>query len=131
MTKAPDTIGEIMTVSVVGVGPDDPVSDAVQAMVDHDIGSVLVVEGDRAVGIFTERDLTRRVLSDPELLRRPIREVMCSPVHATRPEAEIQQAFDLMNEKRVRRLAVVDGGRLVGIVTERDLLRWVSAVAAE
>jgi CBS domain-containing protein len=131
MTKAPDTIGEIMTVSVVGVGPDDPVSDAVRAMVDHDIGSVLVVEDDRAVGIFTERDLTRRILSDPELLRRPIREVMSTPVHATRPEVDIQRAFDLMNEKRVRRLAVVDGGRLVGIVTERDLLRWVSVVAAE
>lgn len=131
MTKAPDTIGEIMTVSVVSVGPDEPVSAAVRAMVDHDIGSVLVVEGDRALGIFTERDLTRRILTDPDLLRRPMREVMSAPVHATRPEAEIQQAFDLMNAKGIRRLAVVDGGRLVGIVTERDLLRWVSAVAAE
>lgn len=131
MTKAPDTIGEIMTVSVVSVGPDEPVSAAVRAMVDHDIGSVLVVEGERALGIFTERDLTRRILGDPDLLARPMREVMSAPVHATHPEAEIQQAFDLMNAKGIRRLAVVDGGRLVGIVTERDLLRWVSAVAAE
>jgi len=131
MTKAPDTVGEIMTVDVVGVAPDDPVERAVRAMVDRDIGSVLVVEGDRAVGIFTERDLTRRILDEPDLLKRPVREVMSSPVHSTRQEAEIVQAFDLMNAKGVRRLAVVDGGRLVGIVTERDLLKWVSAVAAE
>lgn len=131
MTKAPDTVGEIMTVDVVSVSPDDPVERAVRAMVDRDIGSVLVVEGDRAQGIFTERDLTRRILDDPDLLKRPIREVMSSPVHSTRREAEIVQAFDLMNARGVRRLAVVDAGRLVGIVTERDLLKWVSAVAAE
>ncbi len=131
MTKAPDTVGEIMTVSVVGVGPDEPVASAVRAMVEHDIGSVLVVDGERAVGIFTERDLTRRILGDPDLLSRPLREVMSAPVHAVRPDTDVQQAFDLMNERRVRRLAVVDGARLVGIVTERDLIRWVSAVAAE
>lgn len=131
MTRTPDTVGEIMTVNVVGVGPDDPVTDAIRAMVDHDIGSVLVIDGDRAVGIFTERDLTRRILGDPDLLGRPMREVMSAPVHAVRPDTDIQAAFDLMNAKGVRRLAVLDGMRLVGIVTERDLMRWVSAVAAE
>jgi CBS domain-containing protein len=131
MTKAPDTVGEIMTVDVVSVSPDEPVERAIRAMVERDIGSVLVVEGDHAQGIFTERDLTRRILDDPDLLKRPVREVMSSPVHSTRQEAEIAQAFDLMNEKGVRRLAVVDAGKLVGIVTERDLLKWVSAVAAE
>lgn len=131
MTKAPDTVGEIMTVDVVTVSPGEPVERAVRAMVERDIGSVLIAEGDRAQGIFTERDLTRRILDDPGLLSRPIGEVMSSPVHSTRPGAEIVQAFDLMNEQGVRRLAVVDGGRLVGIVTERDLLKWVSSVAAE
>ena len=131
MTKAPDTVGEIMTADVVSVSPDEPVERAIRTMVERDIGSVLVVEGDRAQGIFTERDLTRRILDDPDLLKRPVREVMSSPVHSTRQEAEIAQAFDLMNAKGVRRLAVVDAGKLVGIVTERDLLKWVSAVAAE
>lgn len=131
MTKAPDTVGQIMTVDVVSVSPDAPVEEAVRAMVDRDIGSVLVAEGDRPLGIFTERDLTRRILDDAGLLKRPIREVMTSPLHSTRQEAQIVEAFDLMNSKGVRRLAVVDAGRLVGVVTERDLLKWVSAVAAE
>ena len=131
MTRAPDTVGQIMTVDVVSVSPDEPVERAVRSMVDRDIGSVLVVEGDRPQGIFTERDLTRRILDDADLLERPIREVMSSPVHSTGEDAQIVDAFDLMNSKGVRRLAVVDAGRLVGIVTERDLLKWVSAVAAE
>lgn len=131
MGEAPDTVGEIMTTDVVSVGPDDSVERAIRAMVDHDIGSVVVVEGDRAAGVFTERDLARRILDDPGLLERRVADVMSSPVVSTAPGVEMIEAFDLMNAKSVRRLPVVDGDRLVGIVTERDLLRWVGDVAAE
>lgn len=131
MTKAPDIVGEIMTGEVVTASPDDSVERAVRAMVDHDIGSVVVVEGGRAVGVFTERDLTRRILDEPGLLGSRVGDVMTSPVITTGPNVEVETAFDLMNSKNVRRLAVVEGDRLVGIVTERDLLKWVSAVAAE
>ncbi len=131
MRKAPDTVGEIMTKDVVTVAPEDQVESAVRAMVERDIGSVVVVEGDRPVGVFTERDLARRILDEADVLKRPVGEVMSSPVLTTSAGAEVVEAFDLMNAKSVRRLAVVEGDRLVGIVTERDLLKWVSAVAAE
>lgn len=131
MTRAPDTVGEIMTRAVVSLSPGDTVERAVRAMVEHDIGSVIVVEADKPVGVFTERDLTRRVADDPGLLARPISEVMSSPVVGTHPDAQIQEAFELMNASRVRRLAVMEGERLAGIVTERDLIQWVGAVAAE
>lgn len=131
MGEAPDTIGEIMTTDVVGVGPDDTVERAIRAMVERDIGSVVVVEDGRAAGLFTERDLARRILDDPELLGRRVGDVMSAPVVSTAPDVEMIEAFDLMNAERVRRLPVVDGNRLVGIVTERDLLRWVGDVAAE
>jgi len=131
MTKAPDTVGEVMTREVVTVGPDDPVEEAVRAMVDHDIGAIVVADGDRPVGVFTERDLTRRILDELDLLKRPVKEVMSSPAVSTEPDAQMVNAFDLMNDRAVRRLVVVDGDRMVGIVTERDLLRWVSAVARE
>lgn len=131
MTKAPDRVGEIMMRAVVTVSRADSVEAVVRAMVEHDIGSVVVVDGDAPVGLFTERDLTRQVLDQRDVLQRPVGEVMSSPVIWTHPGAEIVEAFDLMNERTVRRLAVVEDGRLVGIVTERDLLRWVSAVAQE
>lgn len=129
--RAPDTVGEIMTKEVVAVVPGDPVRAAVREMVDHEIGAVVVAEGTRAVGVFTERDLARRILDDPGLLDRPVGEVMSAPVVSTEPDVEIVAAFDLMNAKQVRRLPVVEGARLVGVVTERDLLRWVTWVASE
>ncbi len=131
MPKAPDTVGEVMVRDVATVGPDDPVETAVRAMAQRNIGGVVVVEGETPVGVFTERDLIRRILDDPGLLSRRVREVMSSPPVTTEPEAEMVAAFDLMNERGVRRLPVVRAGRLVGIVAERDLLRWVSQVAAE
>lgn len=131
MTKAPDRVRELMTVGVVTVTPEDSVETALRRMIDHDIGAVVVVEGESPVGVFTERDVTRRVLTDPDLLARPVREVMSTPVVTTEPDAEIVFVFETMNERKIRRLPVVEGGRLVGILTERDLLRWVDAVAHE
>jgi CBS domain-containing protein len=100
-------------------------------MIDRDIGSVVVAEGESAVGVFTERDLTRRILDDSSLLDRKVQEVMSSPVTTIGPDEEVVFVFRLMNEKGIRRLPVVQDHRLVGMVTERDLLQWVDAVANE
>ncbi len=131
MEKAPDTVGELMTKDVVTVAPGDEVRAAVRAMIDRDVGSVVVADAGTAVGMFTERDLTRRILDDPDLLDRSVGEVMSSPVVTAAPDEEIVFVFERMNGKGIRRLPVVDAGRLVGIVTERDLLRWVGQVASE
>lgn len=131
MTRAPDTVGEIMTRDVVTVEPDDPVERAVRLMVDHGIGAVVVQEAGRAVGVFTERDLTRGILEHADMLGWRVGNAMSAPVVSTEPDQQIVDAFGLMNDKGIRRLAIIENGRLVGIVTERDLLKWVGAVAAE
>jgi CBS domain-containing protein len=131
MTTNKDTVSEIMTRDVVTVTQDETVDRAVRLMVDHDIGSVVVEDDGRPVGLFTERDLTRRILDEAGLLRRRLGDVMSAPVVSAEPGQQIVGAFELMNAKHLRRLPVVEGGRLVGIVTERDLLRWVGAVAVE
>jgi CBS domain-containing protein len=126
---AKDLVEEVMSAPVVHVAPNATVAQALRTMVDHDIGAVVVSDAGSAIGVFTERDLTRRILDEPELLHRPVDEVMSSPVITVGPKDEIVFAFGLMTSKAVRRLPVVDGGELVGILTERDLLRWVDAVA--
>lgn len=131
MTTTKDTVGEIMTRDVVTAAPDDTVEQAVRSMIEHDIGSVVVQDDGQPVGLFTERDVTRRILDEPGLLQRRLGDVMTSPVVSAEPSQQIVDAFELMNAKNVRRLPVVDGGKLVGIVTERDLLRWVGVVAVE
>lgn len=129
MTEDRDTVHGVMTADVVTVVAADPVREAVARMLAHDIGSVVVVEDGAPIGLFTERDLTRRVLADADLLDRPVADVMTgSPITVTLG-TEVVDAFALMNERGVRRLPVVADGRLVGIVTEGDLRRWVGDVA--
>src|SRR5436309_2368512 len=131
MPKTDDYVRGVMSAPIVHVAPHATVAQALRALVDHDIGAVVVTEANSAVGMFTERDLTRRLLDDPDLLNREVREVMSAPVTTVGPNDEVVFVFRLMADKRIRRLPVVEEGRLVGIVTERDLLRWVDAVAAE
>jgi CBS domain-containing protein len=131
MTRAPDIIGEIMTREVVTVSARDTVERALQVMVEHDIGSVVVSDDGRADGIFTERDVTRRIVDDAGLLKRSVGDVMTTPVIATTSGSQMIAAFETMNARGIRRLPVLEGDRLVGIVTERDLMKWVGAVAAE
>lgn len=131
MVKAPDFVQQMMSSPVVHVAPDNSVADALRAMIDRDIGAVVVVEDGKPVGVFTERDVSRRILDDSKLLDRWVGDVMSAPVVTVTPMDEVVFIFRLMTNKRIRRLPVVDGNRLVGVVTERDLLRWVDAVASE
>jgi CBS domain-containing protein len=131
MVKAPDFVQQMMSSPVVRVTPDSSVADALRAMIDRDIGAVVVVDDGRPVGVFTERDVSRRILDDRELLIRRVGDVMSAPVVSVAPTDEVVFIFGLMTGKRIRRLPVVEGDRLVGIITERDLLRWVDAVASE
>jgi CBS domain-containing protein len=130
MSKAADYVKEIMTTPVVKVPPQATVAQALRAMIDHDIGAVVIADGDAAAGVFTERDLTRGILDDPDLLGRSVEDVMSSPVITASPDEEVVFVFKRMSERQIRRLPVLENDRLVGIVTERDLLRWVDAVAS-
>jgi CBS domain-containing protein len=129
MAVEEDHVKGIMSSPVIHVAPHATVAQALRTMIDHDIGAVIVVDGESVVGVFTERDLTRRLLDDEDLLDREVGEVMSTPVTTVNPADEVVFIFRLMTEKGIRRLPVIDGGLLVGIVTERDLLRWVDAVA--
>lgn len=80
MTKAPNTVGGLMQREMVTVGPDEPVRAAIQAMVDRGIGGVVVADDGKPVGVFTERDLLKRILSEPHVLERRMGEVMSAPV---------------------------------------------------
>jgi CBS domain-containing protein len=119
----------VMTESVLTVGPDDTVEEALRTMIDHDVGAVVVARDGEPVGVFTERDVTRRVLEGGDLLQRPVSEVMSAPAVTAEPDTEVVEIFQLMTGRRIRRLPIVEHGKLVGIVTERDLLRWVDGVA--
>lgn len=116
-------VREIMTRSVMACcAPDDTVEVACRKMDEGCCGSVLVCEGERLVGIFTERDLVRRVIAkgmDPK--STPVRAVMTIDPVTIAPDAPVREAIRIMDEGSFRYLPVVEGGKLVGIVSARDL----------
>ncbi len=105
------------------------VADAVREMNAHKVGSVLVMDGEKLAGIFTERDALRRVIGgerDPKVT--PVTQVMTADVLTVAPTATVQQVLDLFTEKRFRHLPVVEDGRLVGLISIGDVSRWMATL---
>ena len=126
-----DTLAVVMSKPVITVKPTDFLTLAAKKMVKRNIGSVVIMEGKKPVGIVTERDVTRQVVKGSKALKVRAGKVMSKLNVTASPNTSVQQAFELMLENKVRRLPVLDGGKLVGIVTEKDLMRWVLRVSYE
>jgi CBS domain-containing protein len=120
-----------MSSPVITMGSKANLATAAQTMVQHDIGSVVVVERGKPVGIVTERDITKQVIKGERLLKKPVRNVMTKALVTAPPNMLIQEAFELMLMNKVRRLPIVEENNIVGIVTEKDLMRWVLRVSYE
>lgn len=108
------------------VGPNETVCDAVARMNERNIGSLLVMAGDLALGIFTERDVLTRVVAmrrDPSTTQ--VREVMTSKLLTVTPSTTVREAMQLMTDRRCRHLPVMHEGRVIGMISIGDLTRWV------
>lgn len=118
------TVRQVMESDPVVVPPDRPVGEVLLLMNERRIGSVLVCEGDRQLlGIFTERDLLRRVADAvPGWRSYPVADWMTRDPHTISPDAGWDEAMTAMTARRVRRLPVVDGGRVVGILSTQMLI---------
>ena len=107
------------------VPPDATVFDAIQMMSDKNIGALLVMDGDRLLGMFSERDYTRKViLKGKSSKSTAVKEIISTPVIAVEPCESVEECMRLMTEHRIRHLPVLDGGKVVGIVSIGDLVNW-------
>ncbi len=112
--------------AVETVAPGDRVSDAVERMHEKGIGALPVIEGDKVVGIFTERDALYRVIHGKlDAGSIPVSQVMTKDPDSVLPEMSVIDAMRMVNEKRFRHLPLVKDGKLVGLVSSGDLTRWV------
>lgn len=110
--------------AVYTIAPTATVFDALKLMAEKEIGAVLVTDGDKVVGIFTERDYARKLaLMSRTSKDTLVREVMTSPVMYVRPDQTSAECMALMTENRLRHLPVMDDGRLVGLVSIGDLVK--------
>jgi len=108
------------------VSPDDTVLDALQVMADHDIGAVLVMEGDALRGILSERDYARKVILLGRASRStPVKDIMTTDVETVTPDATIDQCMARMTEKHIRHLPVMEKGKVVGVISIGDVVKAV------
>jgi CBS domain-containing protein len=119
-------VRDVMSKDVRVVRPDSSVREVVATMNKFDIGSIVVVQGDRPVGIITERDILRRIVEPclaPETLTA--RQIMTSPVIIINKNASIDEAAKIMAKKGIKKLLVTDNEKLVGIITFTDIVAKV------
>lgn len=114
-------IRDVMTPNPRCVSPDDSIQSAARIMRDEDTGVVPVVENGRPVGLVTDRDIVVRAIADGGQVSRPVREIISGQIVTARPDMSTREAAELMSEHQVRRLPVVEGDQLVGIVSIGDL----------
>ncbi|MBI4363057.1 MAG: CBS domain-containing protein [Euryarchaeota archaeon] len=119
-------VDEVMHRRVVTVAPDEVLRDVARVMGEKRIGCVVVMERGHAIGIVTERDILRKVVAhcrDPRKVR--VKDIMTAPVRTVGPQTDIDEATTLMSREKIRRLPVVKGGRLVGILTSSDIVSLI------
>lgn len=110
---------------VIRIGAGATVFDAVKAMVAANVGALLVTEGEEIVGIFTERDYLRRIAVEGRRSRDTlVSDVMSAPVICVTPETGVEESMALMTDRRIRHAPVTDGGKLVGMVSIGDLVKF-------
>ena len=117
-------VNDVMVTDVVTVESHVDVKRAVRVMNDFEIGCLIVVEAGRVIGILTERDVLKRVVDEG---RKPeettVGEVMSKPPITISPDADLETAIALMFKHKIKKLPVVENGKLVGLVTFTDLVR--------
>src|SRR5262245_6217288 len=127
--KTTGTIGAILfqkDENVWTVSPNSTVFDAIKLLAEKNIGALPVVDNGRLVGIFSERDYTRKIaLAGKSSRETRVREILSSEVITAEPSYSVEDCLRLMTENRVRHLPVLENDRLVGIISIGDLVNWI------
>jgi CBS domain-containing protein len=124
-------IGAILgqkTGDIFSISPEHTVFEAIQLLDQKNVGALLVMEGDQLVGMFSERDYTRKITLHGKRSRETkVSEIMSTDVKRTHPQEGVEACLRLMTDKRIRHLPVMEGDRVVGIISIGDLVKYVIA----
>lgn len=118
-------VEDIMVEDVITVDSDASVMKAVKLMNKNEIGCLVVTRRGKAIGIITERDLLKRVIAklrDPK--KTKVRQIMTKPLIVGDPDMDLEEATKLMFDRKIKKLPVIEGGRLIGLVSLTDIARF-------
>ena len=116
-------VADVMAFRVVKVSPEDPVRVAIARMLEENVGSVAVCDGERLAGIFTERDVLRLTSEGPDFDEVRVGDVMTTQLVTLSPDDDILDAARLMGERKIRHLPVLEGENRLGMVGIREVVR--------
>lgn len=109
--------------TIWSLNPQDSVFDALKRLADHNVGAMVVLDGARLVGIFSERDYTRKIaLAGRSSKDTPVKDIMTPDVLVVSPQTSTNDCMVLMSQKKIRHLPVVDGGKVLGMISIRDIM---------
>ena len=112
--------------AIFSIGPDEPVLEAIRLMAEHTIGALLVMQGEELVGIVSERDYARKViLKGRSSADTPVSQIMSAPVLTVSLSNSVPECMQLMTARRIRHLPVVEGRKVVGMISIGDLVKAV------
>ncbi|MBI5086959.1 MAG: CBS domain-containing protein [Acidobacteria bacterium] len=118
--------------AVYAIEPAATVFDAIRMMADRGVGALLVMRGDALLGIISERDYTRKVILQGHSSKETrVEEIMTSDVLTATVDHTVEAAMHLMTDRHVRHLPVMDGARVVGVVSIGDLVKWTISAQEE
>ena len=119
-------VKHVMTNSVISIDSTVSATDAAKMMEDVGVGAVVVLENNLPVGIITDRDFAIKITAHSYPIDTPVRRIMSSPLISVDPNSDLWIASDLMSTRNVRKLAVIEDEKVVGILTSSDLVKHIA-----
>ena len=125
------TISDVMTKSVISVDASMSINETAKLMEDAKVGAVIVIEDNKPIGIVTDRDFAVKVAAHAYQISTPIKQIMSSPIFSINSDETVRAASDLMHDRGVRKIPVIDNGNIVGIITATDIVNLLSVSVEE
>lgn len=120
------TIADVMTKSVISVDASLTINEAAKMMEDAKVGAVIVMENNTPVGIVTDRDFAIKVVAHAYNITTPVKQIMSSPLFSINSDESVRTAADLMHDRGIRKLPVIDNEKIVGIITATDIVNLLA-----
>jgi len=125
------TIANVMTKSVISVDASMTVNGAAKMMEDAKVGAVIVMENNTPIGIVTDRDFAIKIVAHAYQITTPVKQIMSSPLFSISSDESVRTAADLMHDRGIRKLPVMDNENVVGIITATDIVNLLAVCVEE
>jgi len=125
------TIADVMTKSVISVDASMTVNEAAKMMEDTKVGAVIVMENNTPIGIVTDRDFAVKIVAHAYQITTPVKQIMSSPLFSINSDESVRTAADLMHDRGIRKLPVIENENIVGIITATDIVNLLAVCVEE